>query len=475
MKTTHSRIFASAALILLASLLAIGVSFQILVRDYLTKHTISDLRDDAQQLSTLATAYQRYDALLSDSFVVNLSSISQVSDTDVVVCDAGGTILLCSDSPLGCQHQGMTITNQEYLRRVLRSGSEETGKITGLYKDSRYMVAMPFHDAFNEPAGIVIVSTPTKNIQSILTRISNIFLSVSLLAVLLAVIFMIITVRIQARPLRQIATAANAFGHGNLKARVNIHSAASQEVQDLALAFNNMAASLEKSEEQRQEFVANISHELKTPMTTIGGYVDGMLDGTLPPERHAHYMQLVSAETKRLSRLVQSMLEISRIQSQDGIPEVRKSRFDVNECAGLVLITFEQKILAKKLNVQVQMPEHPAYTFACQDSITQVIYNLVDNAVKFCPQEGDLELAIRLSPNKIFVSVSNSGPTVPPEELPLLFDRFHKTDKSRTENREGWGLGLYIVKSLVCAHGEDISVTSQNGTTRFTFTLPLVT
>ena len=475
MKTTHSRIFTSAALILLASLLAIGVSFQILVRDYLTDHTVQDLRDDAQQLSSLATAYQRYDALLSDSFMVNLSSISQVSDTDVVICDASGTILLCSDSPLGCQHQGMVITNQDYLKRVLRSGSEETGKITGLYKDARYMVAMPFQDSQGAPAGIVIVSTPTKHIQTILTRISNIFLSVSLLAVLLAVIFMIITVRIQARPLRQIATAANAFGHGDLKARVAINPAASQEVQDLALAFNNMAASLEKSEEQRQEFVANISHELKTPMTTIGGYIDGMLDGTLPPERHAHYMQLVSGETKRLSRLVQSMLEISRIQSQNGIPEARKSRFDVNECAGLVLITFEQKILDKQLNVQVQMPEHPAYTFACQDSITQVIYNLVDNAVKFCPQQGNLELAIRLSTNKIFVSVSNSGPAIPPEELPLLFDRFHKADKSRTTNKEGWGLGLYIVKSLVCAHGEDISVTSRDGMTRFTFTLPLVT
>ena len=475
MKSTHSRIFASAALILLAALLAIGVSFQILVRNYLTKHTIQDLRDDAQQLSSLATAYECQNALLSDSFMVNLSAISQVSNTDVMVCNADGTILLCSDSPLGCQHQGMTITNRNYLKRVLRSGSEETGKITGLYKDARYMVARPFHNAAGNPSGIIIVSTPTKHIQAILARISNIFLSVSLLAVLLAVIFMIITVRIQARPLRQIAKTANAFGHGDLKARVNIGSAASQEVQDLANAFNNMASSLEKSEEQRQEFVANISHELKTPMTTIGGYVDGMLDGTLPPERHAHYMQLVSRETKRLSRLVQSMLEISRIQSQDGIPDVRKSRFDVNECAGLVLIAFEQKILAKRLNVQVQLPDHPAYTFACQDSITQVIYNLVDNAVKFCPEEGDLDLTVRLSSNKIFLSVANSGPAIPAEELPLLFDRFHKADKSRTENRDGWGLGLYIVKTLVCAHGEDISVTSRAGTTRFTFTLPLVT
>jgi len=475
MKTTHSRIFASATLILLAALLAVGVSFQFLVRDYLTTHTTKDLQNDARQLSALATAYESQGELLSDSFLVNLSAVSQVSDTDVVVCDAEGVILLCSEAPLGCEHQGMTITNQRYLQTCLRSGSQETGKINGLYKDARYMVTQPFHNAAGEPAGLIIVSAPTENTQSVLAQISNIFLSVSLLTVLVAVTFMIIIIRAQAKPMRQIAKTASAFGHGDLKARVSISPAASQEVQELALAFNNMAASLEKSETQRQEFVANISHELKTPMTTIGGYIDGMLDGTLPPERHKHYMHLVSQETKRLSRLVQSMLEISRLQSQEGIPDQRKSRFDVGECAGLVLITFEQKILSKKLNVQVDMPEHPVYTFACQDSITQVIYNLVDNAVKFCPEAGELELQIRLSTNKIFVSVANSGATIPAEELPLLFDRFHKADKSRSENREGWGLGLYIVKSLVCAHGEDISVTSQNGRTEFTFTLPLVT
>lgn len=475
MKSTFSRIFVSATLILLAALLAVGVSFQFLVRSYLTKHTMDNLQADADHLCSLASAYYAQDGLLSESFMVNLSVASRISNTDAVICNTEGTVLLCSDSPLGCTHRGLTIRNNAYLQQVLSSGSEDTGKITGLYEDARYMVAKPFQDPLGKPAGIVIVSTPTNNTQAVLSRISNIFLSVSLMAVLVAVIFMIIIVRIQAQPLRKISKAASAFGHGDLKARVVIDETASQEVQELALAFNNMAASLEKSEEQRQDFVANISHELKTPMTTIGGYVDGILDGTLPPERHRHYMQLVSNETKRLSRLVHSMLEISRLQNQEGIPEERKSRFDVSECAGLVLITFEQKILNKKLNVQVDMPEHPVYTHACQDSITQVIYNLMDNAVKFCPEGGDLELKIRLSSAKIFVSIANSGPTIPPEELPFLFDRFHKTDKSRSQNRDGWGLGLYIVKTLVCGHGEDISVSSRDDRTQFTFTLPLVT
>jgi len=145
----------------------------------------------------------------------------------------------------------------------------------------------------------------------------------------------------------------------------------------------------------------------------------------------------------------------------------------VEECAGQVLITFEKKIMDKHLEVDVDIPDLPTYTYACEDYITQVIYNLLDNAVKFCPDGGTLGLKISKSNTKIFVSISNDGETIPADELPLVFDRFHKLDKSRNK-KDGWGLGLYIVKTIVCSHGEDISVSSKNGKTEFTFTLPLV-
>ena len=296
----------------------------------------------------------------------------------------------------------------------------------------------------------------------------------AVLVVLVALVLMTIYARKNSTPLQDMAKTATAFGHGNLKARASVPPDAAKEVQDLGLAFNNMAVSLEKSEYQRQEFVANISHELKTPMTTIGGYVDGILDGTIPPEQQRHYLQIVSDETKRLSRLVRSMLDISRLQEQEGIPEEKKTRFDVSECVGRVLITFEKPINSKNLDVQVDFPEHPVYTRACEDYITQVIYNLMDNAVKFCPRDGTLGLSVRYAGNKVYVSISNTGTAIPPQELPLLFDRFHKLDKSRSQNRDGWGLGLYIVKTIICSHGEDISVTSNDTRTEFTFTLPFV-
>jgi signal transduction histidine kinase len=185
-------------------------------------------------------------------------------------------------------------------------------------------------------------------------------------------------------------------------------------------------------------------------------------------------MQIVSDETKRLSRLVRSMLDIAQLQSEGGIPEEKKTRFDISECAGQMLLTFEQKILGKQLDVDVQFPDYPLYTVANRDSICQVIYNLIDNAVKFCPEGETIGLKLRTGDSKIYLSVSNRGDTIPAQELPLVFDRFHKMDKSRSQNRDGWGLGLYIVKTIVCSHGEDISVTSVDGLTTFTFTLPLV-
>jgi signal transduction histidine kinase len=166
------------------------------------------------------------------------------------------------------------------------------------------------------------------------------------------------------------------------------------------------------------------------------------------------------------------MLDISRLQN-GGIPEEQKTHFDLCEALGRVLITFEQKIYGKNIDVQVDLPEHGVYTVAQQDYVTQVIFNLVDNGVKFCPQGGTLSMKIQESGSKAYVSVTNDGPTIPPEELPLVFDRFHKIDKSRSQNRDSWGLGLYIVKTIVCSHGEDISVTSRDGKTTFTFTMPL--
>ena len=464
MKTTFSRLFSTTVIMLLLGMLLLGGSFRLLVKNYMKEEAVESLQSDGQVIADLASVYFSEGSDYSMYFLINLDVATKVSDADAVVCDSAGRIIICSDSPQGCDHQGKFIS-QSYLQQVYENGGAvHTGVFTGLYEDNRYVVATPIVDAdTGVNLGIVIVSSPTASTDTIMGRISDIFLFVALLVVLISSVLMTIFAKQQSEPLRHMAQVASDFGHGNLTARVEVEGSITEEVEELALAFNNMASSIQKSEYQRQEFVANVSHELKTPMTTISGYVDGILDGTIPPERSRHYLQIVSDETKRLSRLVRSMLDISQLQDQAGIPEDKKSRFAVEECAGQVLISFEKKINVKILNVDVDMPEHPVYTRANEDYITQVIYNLLDNAVKFSPTEGTLGLTIREGGGKVYVSVSNQGDTIPPDELPLVFDRFHKLDKSRSKNRDGWGLGLYIVKTIVCSHGEDISVTSRDG------------
>ena len=476
MKTTFGRQFGVTVTILLLALLLLGSAFRLLSAKYLEENTTTRLLTDAGAIAELTAAYSADDRLYDELLQTNLTLVSQVSDSDVVVCNAAGMVVLCSDRDILCDHLGM-VMEEAYLEKVFTEGSDlSSGVIEGLYPESRYLASVPVVSR-NTGAniGIVMVSVPVEKTMVLLEGIADIQVTVSLLVILIAVVVMSVSTRNQCQPLKEMAQAAREFGHGNLKARVRTGGKNTEEVDELAVAFNAMAASLEKSEYQRQEFVANVSHELKTPMTTIGGYVDGILDGTIPPERHRYYMQIVSDETKRLSRLVRSMLDISKLHDTGSIPEEKKSRFDVEEAMGQVLISFEQQINDKRLDVNVDIPEHPTYTRADQDAITQVIYNLIDNAVKFCAEGAQLGLKIREGGGKIYISVSNQGQTIPSEELPLVFDRFHKTDKSRTQNRDGWGLGLYIVKTIVCSHGENISVSSREGKTEFTFTLPLVT
>ena len=474
MKSSFGRNFLSASLILLLTLILLGSVFQQLTDNYLTDFTFRRLDENADTISRLATSFVTGDGERRE-FLINLDMASRLSGADIVICNSEGRVVLCSDSPFSCQHLRLQV-NQQYLDKVIQAGRDAaTGMIRGLYDDARYLVSMPItNENTGQAVGIVIVSVPTATVSALLDRLANYYLCTALIVVLVFIIISAVFMGRQSRPLQEMARAANAFAHGDLDSRVRVEENASEEIQDLTVAFNNMASSLQKSEYRRQELVASVSHELKTPMTTISGYVDGILDGTIPEAKRDHYLRIVSDETKRLARLVRSMLDISQLQSEEGIPDEKKMNFDMGECAGQVLLTFEKKINDKHLEVSVDMPEHPVYTFANPDSITQVIYNLLDNAIKFCPEGGNLGLTIREGGKKVYVSVSNDGDTIPPEELPLVFDRFHKLDKSRSKNRDGWGLGLYIVKTIVCSHGENISVTSREGKTEFTFTMPLV-
>lgn len=287
-----------------------------------------------------------------------------------------------------------------------------------------------------------------------------------LLAALIAVYF--ISEKVIA-PLREISSAAKKFAQGKFDTRVPIRG--SDEVAELATAFNNMAESLDNYDNMRNTFMSDVSHDLRSPMTSISGFIDGILDGVIPPEKHNYYLQIVSNEIKRLSRLVSNLLDLSRIQAGDR--KFTMVDFDICETARQILISFEQKINAKDLDVFFECEEDRIGVNADSDAIYQVLYNLCDNAVKFSCERGRFGITIkRIRGKRVLVEIFNEGAGVSPADINYVFERFYKSDKSRGLNKSGAGLGLFISKTIMDAHGQKIWVDSEYGKNCcFSFTL----
>lgn len=469
MKTTFRRQVTMVLCILLAATILIGVFFWLIFARYAQEEQEHSLDATAQSVGALVQAYA-YSGLNSWDFRTNLAVAAASSESDVLLCDSEGNVSICAADIQGCEHLGQSLGTG--VADALFSGgkAELNQAVSAIYGDQRLAVALPV--TIDDTRYCIVLASIQQAALSDLTRKTlTIFAMTALLTLLVALIAAPYITNRETKPIRTMAAAARQIAHGNLDVRIPTGQQ-SEEMEELAVAFNNMTTALKNSERVRQEFVANVSHELKTPITTIAGYLDGMLDGTIPQEKQRYYMELVSTEARRLSRLVRSMLEVSRLQDQ-GIPADRMEDFDICDEAGQSLLCFEQQINRKHLNVDIQMPDEGLRVHGMKDAIVQVLHNLMDNAVKFIDDGGTLTVAVKKQGSSAVITVGNTGPTIPPEELPLLFDRFHKTDKSRSTDRDGVGLGLYIVKTIVLAHGEDIFVTSRDNKTEFTFTMSL--
>ncbi|MCM1149485.1 MAG: HAMP domain-containing histidine kinase [Butyricicoccus sp.] len=470
MHSFYFKNFIVAALAVMLCFIFLGAAF-IGVGQNVTLHERRETLDgNAQELSRLCSAYT-LDGELSDlSLRVVLTAMSRVSGNHCFLCDERGLIVSCSDTEINCGHIGRSVDGQIIEQMSSGSGYSGITSLGELYPDSYYVSARPIVSYEGETLGFVFVGTSAGTIIQVWHSLMGVFLITAVLIMALTLIISYVSAVRQAKPVNEMAAAAVRFAHGDFSARVDV--AGDDEVGALAAAFNNMADYLERSEKQRSDFLANVAHELKTPMTTISGFADGILDGTIPPESTGRYLETISSETKRLNRLVRRLLDVSRIQ-YEGPEQLRRKFFDASELLLQVLIVFEKKINDKQLEVNAQVPEDAIIVLGDADAINQVIYNLLENAIKFAEPGSELGIAIFKQNGKAYISVKNRGATIPPEELPLIFDRFHKTDKSRSMDRDGVGLGLYIVKSILANHGEDIVVTSRDGVTEFVFSLTL--
>ncbi len=471
-RRVYIRNFLAAAIILLVCFALLGAFFVTLSRQYIMSEQRDSMQKDAGQAVRIVSALRPMWGLNTLEMHMTLSSISAAAGYPMLICDADGVVVNCSEERAGCSHIGREIEPWLLEKRADGADIGRPTELDGLFSDRRYVIAQRIQDAETyDTVGYIIVSSDAAAMTELWRAFLVIFIVVGAVAMGVAFILSYITEKRQTKPINEMAEAANRFAKGDFSVRVR-DTGRNDEIGDLTSAFNMMADSLERSEKMRREFIANVSHELKTPMTTITGFTDGILDGTIPPDLQEHYLQTISSETKRLSRLVRSMLDVSRLQDVDTAALLGQT-FDVVEVARLTLLGLEKKISDKGMSVDAQLPEEPMKVRGSEDSITRVVYNLLDNAVKFGDVGSALKLEVWKTGGKAYVAVEDSGQTISPEELPLIFDRFHKTDRSRSMDRDGVGLGLYIVKSILDQHGEDIFVTSENGTTRFVFTLTL--
>ncbi|MBQ2895157.1 MAG: HAMP domain-containing histidine kinase [Oscillospiraceae bacterium] len=470
MRSIYFKNFLATVSMVILSFFLLAGAFISIGRNLFVIEAREQMEANAAEVARAASAYARSGDLHSLDLRMTLSSVASATGRHIFITTTGGFVLTCSDRMVNCAHIGRRLDSS--VMQHLHNGNEYYAfdTLAGFYDKENYVVARPFPQE-GTPLGYVFVAQDSSSALYAWKAVMPLFLMLCVAVLCLALILSFFNSRRLARPLHDMADAARKFGHGDFSVRVE-STEQDDELGELTEAFNAMAASLEKSEEQRREFVANVSHELKTPMTTISGFVDGILDGTIPPERQRRYLETISAETKRLSRLVRSMLELSRLQAEDRSVLCQKS-FDIAEVLRRTLINFADKINAQQLDVDFQVPEDPIVVLGDVDAITQVVYNLLDNAIKFSRPGGILALSLWKDSAKAYVSVRNLGSTIPESEIPLLFDRFHKTDRSRSRDKDGVGLGLYIVKTILNNHGEDIAVTSRDGATDFVFTLTL--
>ncbi len=359
------------------------------------------------------------------------------------------------------------------ILEAVKSGEPYRGYTTfgDMYTEKRLVSVHPVMDENGTFLGAVMLSGTTESISGLVETMLKTILTTCLWVMVAAMLAVYFTSEKISGPLREMSRAAKEYALGRFDVRVPVHG--SDEVAQLATAFNNMANSLENVEEQRRTFLANVSHDLRTPMTTIAGFIDGILDGAIPEENQAYYLELIASEVRRLSRLVSSLLDISRIQA--GERKFTMTAFDLCEMARQILISFEQRIDEKKIDITFDCDRDNLSVYADRDAIYQVVYNLCDNAVKFTTPSGELRLSITERDRKVTLSVWNMGEGIASADLPYVFDRFYKGDKSRGLDKTGVGLGLYITKTIMEAHKAPIWVKSEAGKwCEFGFTLPQV-
>jgi len=445
------RYFAICSMCVISSVVVLGVVLLAFASQFLEREKYDMLARNAKQAAAI-TADSYNNGVIANPRIITLAYgvLASAIDAEIFLTKVSG------EMAFGV-HMRSPVP-ESIMRNVMETGIyEETGLLGGVFTEPRYVVAVPVV-ADNMIVGAVFTAASASDMNEFMRSLLEMFFISAVVILIIAFILLYFITASLVKPLHEMLAATQSFSQGDFSIRVPI--AGYDEIGKLAMAFNNMASTLATTENSRRSFVANVSHELKTPMTTISGFVDGILDGTVPEEKRIQYLGIVSAEVKRLSRLVRSMLDSARIEA--GELQLHPVIFDLSEIVRQAVFTFEQVIIDKRAEIE-GLEEDKIMVFADRDLIHQVVYNLVENAVKFVNEDGKLLFRYYNDGKMVYMAVRNTGQGIEKQEMPQLFERFYKSDKSRSLNKQGVGLGLHITRTILNYHKGEIFVRSVPG------------
>ncbi len=474
-KNIVTRFFSVISLVLVTTIITLGALFMLLANKYFQTDRInimnlcvinaeSAFNDSIQRGGEVSTDEKR------SKLRENLRLISNTTSTKVLLADENGKCIVCTEVG-SCGHEGTFIP-----QNVMKTLSEQTKSVQlkeefgDIYNSSYYTVGRSARDDKGDIVGYVFAFSDASSITIFSNAILSIFmLSAGIMLLVSSVVSIVVTGHLTV-PIRNVSDAAKRFSQGDFSARVAIEG--DDELATLASTFNQMASFVERNEKSRSSFVANIAHELRTPMTSIKGFVDGMIDGTIPTQMQGKYLRVISDEVGRLARLTNSMLNISKLES--GEFEMNIQNYNIWDTIATIAFSFESRIEAANITLQGFEPQK-IMVYADKDLIHQVVYNIFDNALKFTPENGYIAFDVSedKGSNSVVVKIRNSGDGISKEALPYVFERFYKEDASRSVHTKGAGIGLYITKTLVQSSGGEIRVESEEGKyTEFIFSVP---
>ena len=478
MRSMFTRLISVFLIVILVFIMALlTVYYTSSLRQNRTR-ALNTLKSEGQDLAYLASE-SRYNPLTMSfeySSTTNkyiqrkLENLYSKYSSYCIIIDRTGRVLVYIDPSLLNDEEVLSTLNSEELTNTLNrvTAGEEVEFTTNTSGGTMFTVAIPWMQD-GRVMGAVVIQTASQVINANFQRTLIPVLIVAFAATALAVVLFSWLARQMTRPLTQMERSANAIAQGNFSIRAQ-ENTGTRETRALAKAFNDMAVQMESLETSRRDFIANVSHELRSPLTSIQGYIQGVQDGTFPEEDQDKYLSVALEETQRLSKLVSGLLNLSRIERED-IP-LNCTDFDLNELARRVLITKEGQIDEKKIEVEAELGDGPCLVRADRDQINQVLVNLLDNAIKFTPEEGRISLSTRTERDKAVFRIADSGQGISPEDAPHVFDRFYKADKAHTTGH-GTGLGLAICKKIMEKHNEHIELKNSETGAVFEFTLPL--